>query len=292
MKEFRMKKIILVTGLLSVIGIVNAAEINIVAAENFYGQLAKEIGGKNVKVNSIMSNPDADPHLFTTSPSTSKAISNAQIIIYNGADYDDWMKPILATVDTKKVIVINVADLVGVKSGANPHLWYRPQTFPTLANVLADKLKQLSPSEQKEVSKNLQEFLGDNAKVQTLINQNKQKYAGTPVTATEPVFGYMSEALGLKMYGEDFQWKIMNDTEPTPKMIASFQELFTKKTVKVLFYNSQVSDSLTENMKALAKKNQVQVVGVTETMPVNTKINQWLTNEVNTTVKALSVSKK
>lgn len=287
-----MKKIILVTSLLGVISIANAAEINVVAAENFYGQLAKEIGGKDVVVHSIMSNPDADPHLFTTSPSTSKAINDAQIIIYNGADYDNWMKPILATVDTKKVIVINVADLVGVKSGANPHLWYRPQTFPTLANVLADKLKQLSPGEQKEVSKNLQEFLADNAKVQTLINQNKQKYAGTPVTATEPVFGYMSEALGLKMYGEDFQWKIMNDTEPTPKMIASFQELFTKKTVKVLFYNSQVSDSLTENMKALAKKNQVQIVGVTETMPVNTKINQWLTNEVNTTVKALSVSKK
>ncbi|MDD3265707.1 MAG: zinc ABC transporter substrate-binding protein [Burkholderiales bacterium] len=287
-----MKKIILISSLLGLLNAANAANINIVAAENFYGQLAKEIGGKNVEVHSIISNPDADPHLFTTSPSTSRAISNAQIIIYNGADYDDWMKPILKTIDTKKVIVINVADLVGVKSGENPHLWYKPQTFPTLASTLADKLKQLSPSDQKEVSKNLQEFLADNAKVQSLIASNKKMYAGTPVTATEPVFGYMSDALGLKMYGEDFQWKIMNDTEPTPKMIASFQELFTKKTVKVLFYNSQVSDSLTENMKSLAKKNNVQVVGVTETMPVNTKVNQWLTNEVNTTSKALATSKK
>lgn len=287
-----MKKVILISSLLGLLNVANAANINIVAAENFYGQLATEIGGKNVTVHSIISNPDADPHLFTTSPSTSKAISNAQIIIYNGADYDDWMKPILKTIDTKKVIVINVADLMNIKSGANPHLWYQPQTFPKLANILADKIKQLSPDDQKEVSKNLQAFLNDNAKVQTLIANNKKLYAGTPVTATEPVFGYMSDALGLKMYGEDFQWKIMNDTEPTPKMIASFQELFMKKTVNVLFYNSQVSDTLTENMKVLAKKNQVQVVGVTETMPANTKINQWLTNEVNTTVKALSVSKK
>lgn len=287
-----MKKIILISSLLGLLNVANAANVNIVAAENFYGQLATEIGGKNVIVTSIINNPDADPHLFTTSPSTSKAVSNAQIIIYNGADYDDWMKPILKTIDTKKVIVINVADLMNVKSGSNPHLWYQPQTFPKLANVLADKIKQLSPEDQKEINKNLQVFLSDNVKVQTLISNNKKVYAGTSVTATEPVFGYMSEALGLKMYGEDFQWKIMNDTEPTPKMIASFQELFTKKTVKVLFYNSQVSDTLTENMKTLAKKNQVQVVGVTETMPINTKINQWLTNEVNATVKALSASKK
>lgn len=272
-------------------GNVIAAPINIVAAENFYGELAKEIGGNQVNVQSIINNPDADPHLFTTSPSTSKAISNAQIIIYNGADYDDWMKQILTNVDTKKVIVINVADLMGVTSGANPHLWYKPETFPKLANLLANKINQLNPQAKQQTTNNLQKFIAENQKVTQIISSAKSKYAGTYVTATEPVYGYMSDALGLNMQGLDFQWKIMNDTEPTPKIIASYQSLLTTRKVKVLFYNSQVSDSITRNMQDLAKKNNIPVVGVTETMPANVTINQWLTQELNTTISALAKSK-
>lgn len=276
---------------LALVGNIYAAEINIVAAENFYGELATEIGGKQVKVQSIMSNPDADPHLFTTSPSTGKAIANAQIIIYNGADYDDWMKQILSNVDTKKVIVINVADLMGVKSGDNPHLWYKPETFPKVAEVLAGKINQLDPQAKTITAANLTKFMQDNAKVQQLIASAQAKYSGTSVTATEPVFGYMSDALGLKMQGLDFQWKIMNDTEPTPKMIANYQSLLTGKKVKILFYNSQVSDTITKNMQTLAQQNNIPVVGVTETMPGKLTINQWLTNEINATTAALAKRK-
>lgn len=68
-----------------------AATTKIVAAENFYGDVARQIGGSHVEVTSILSNPDQDPHLFETSPSTAKAVEGADIVIYNGADYDPWM---------------------------------------------------------------------------------------------------------------------------------------------------------------------------------------------------------
>jgi zinc/manganese transport system substrate-binding protein len=280
-------KLLLICGLLCAVNVF-ASPINIVAAENFYGELAKEIGGKNVTVTSIISNPDADPHLFTTSPSTLKAVSTAQIIIYNGADYDDWMKQILANVDKKKTIIINVADLMNVKSGVNPHLWYKPETFPIVAKAIASNLNKLDPQDKDVTQQNLAKFLADNSKVTQLVTINKQKYQGTPVMATEPVFGYMSDALGLKMYGQDFQWKIMNDSEPTPKMIADYEGLLTNKKAKVLFYNNQVSDSMTKNMQNLAKENGIAVVGVTETMPQNISVNQWLTNEINATAQALA----
>lgn len=283
-----MKKRILFT-FLATLGLSSyAAEINIVAAENFYGELAKEIGGNQVSVQSIISSPDADPHLFTTSPSTSKAISTAQIIIYNGADYDSWINQMIAGVDKKKVTIINVADLVGVKSGQNPHLWYKSDAFPKLAKVLADKISIMKPSGATEVNQNLTSFIKDHNTVVKMINITKSKYAGTPVTATEPVYGYMADAMGLKMQGLDFQWKIMNNTDPSPKMIANYQDLITNKKVKVLFYNSQVSDSITKNMQDLAKNNNIPVVGVTETMPANTTINKWLITEVQNTNDALA----
>src|ERR1700733_6599405 len=73
----------------------SAAPINVVAAENFYGDVAQQIGGPGVSVTSILSNPDQDPHLFEASPSVARAISAARIVISSGIDYDPWMEKLL-----------------------------------------------------------------------------------------------------------------------------------------------------------------------------------------------------
>lgn len=273
------------------VGLAVADPVRIVAAENFYAELAAEIGGKQVQVQSIINNPAADPHLFATSPSVSKALAQAQIIIYNGADYDNWMRQMLAPLDLRKVIVINVADLLGVKSGQNPHLWYKPETFPVLAKVLANKISQLSAPQRAIFMANLAQFLTANQRVQQAIFQAKRRYTGTMVAATEPVYNYMTEALGLRMEGLDFQWKIMNDSEPSPKMIANFQALIHEKKVKILFYNNQVTDPLTQKMQDLAHQAQIPVIGISETLPKNISINNWLALELAATTAALAVNR-
>ena len=123
-----------------------AAPISVVAAENFYGDLASQIGGAHVVVTSILSNPDADPHLFETSASTARTLADAGIVIYNGADYDPWMDKLLATAATGERKVTVAADLTGHKSGDNPHLWYEPLTFPAGAAALAMALESRDPA--------------------------------------------------------------------------------------------------------------------------------------------------
>src|ERR1041385_4156307 len=73
-----------------------ADPIKVMAAENFYGGVAKQIGGPQVDVISVLSNPDQDPHLFETSPAVLRDLTGARIIIYNGADYDPWITKLLA----------------------------------------------------------------------------------------------------------------------------------------------------------------------------------------------------
>jgi zinc/manganese transport system substrate-binding protein len=73
----------------------SADPINVVAAENFYGDIAQQIGGDNVVVTSVLSSPDQDPHLFEASPSTAKALAGAKVVIVNGADYDPWREKLL-----------------------------------------------------------------------------------------------------------------------------------------------------------------------------------------------------
>ncbi|MFZ0056193.1 MAG: zinc ABC transporter substrate-binding protein, partial [Pseudolabrys sp.] len=56
-------------------------QIAVVTTENFYGDIARQIGGDHVALVSIMSNPDQDPHLFETTPATVRQIAKAQIVI-------------------------------------------------------------------------------------------------------------------------------------------------------------------------------------------------------------------
>src|SRR5665213_1620126 len=135
-----------------------AGPVTIVAAENFYGDVAQQIGGAGVTVTSILSNPDEDPHLFEASPSVARAISGARIVVYSGIDYDPWMEKLLAAAKSTDRRGIVVADLVGRKSGDNPHIWYDPNAMLAFAKRLADDLGAADPAHKADYLKRLERF--------------------------------------------------------------------------------------------------------------------------------------
>lgn len=251
----------------------NAAALNIVAAENFYGGVAQQIAGNSANVTSILSNPNQDPHEFTTDAATARAVANADIVIYNGLGYDDWMDKLLGAQGKSGRIVIRVADLIGATNGTNPHIWYDPRTMSALAAKLMEILKQ---------PENLAAFQKEMNAVTTKIAEIKSAHSGTVVTATEPVFGYMAGALGFKMENYEFQLAVMNDTEVSFQQASDFEKSLHDKSMKILFYNSQVTDPVTQRVQESAKKIGVAVIGVTETQPPDAKnYADWMLAELN-----------
>lgn len=263
-------------------------KLTIVAAENFYGDLARQIGGSNVAVTSILANPDDDPHLFETSPSTARTIADAKIVIYNGADYDPWMDKLLSASTAKDRTTIVAADLIGKKSGDNPHLWYDPATLPAIAKALSADLAKRDPANAVHYEANLKAFQTSLEAIDKEIADVKNTYAGTEVTATEPVFGYMAEALGLKMLNYDFQVALMNDAEPSATQVAAFENSLKDGSAKILFYNSQVTDEATTRLLDIARQNKVTVIGVTETEPAGQTIQTWFGGQIDSVQKALA----
>ncbi|MGH6991191.1 MAG: metal ABC transporter solute-binding protein, Zn/Mn family, partial [Stellaceae bacterium] len=239
--------------------------IKIVAAENFYGDIAHQIGGLEVTVDSVMSNPDQDPHLFETSPAVARQLTVAQIVIYNGADYDPWMPKLLKTTSKPGQIVIVAAELVHKKAGDNPHLWYDPPTMPAVAKALAAALAKVDPGHAADFQGRLATFLASLKPLHERIVAVRKKFAGASVTASEPVFGYMASALGLKMRNETFQLSIMNDTEPSAHDVATFERDLKEHNVRVLFYNKQAADKIVQHLVKIARAAKIPVVGVTET---------------------------
>lgn len=262
-------------------------KIPVVAAENFYGDLARQIGGERVSVISILSNPQQDPHLFETSPSVLRALAGAQIVIYNGVGYDAWMDNLLKVTPKSGRTVITVAGLVGAKPGDNPHLWYDPKTMPALAAALTAKLSAIDPAHASGYAERSRIFLASLKPLNDKIAMLRQSYAGVPVTATEPVFGYMAAALHLQMLNQDFQLAVMNNTEPSAADLAKFEQSLTAHRVRVLLYNKQASDNLVRRLVGLARTAKVPVVGVTETCPPGQTYRDWMLDELDRTEAAL-----
>jgi zinc/manganese transport system substrate-binding protein len=268
----------------------SAAEkkITIVAAENFYGDVAQQIGGDRVAVTSVLGNPDQDPHLFETTPSLVRQIAAANVVIYNGAAYDPWMEKLLTVSTAPGRAVIVVADLVHKNGGADPHIWYDPPTMPAVATALATTLSTIDPAHGDDYAARLKTFLASLAPLHAKITAIADKYAGAPVTATEPVFGYMAAALRLTMRNTSFQRAVMNNTEPSARDLGRFEADLKAHKVRVMFYNTQAADRLVRRLVDLARAANVPVVGVTETCPPGLTYQAWMLDQLEATEKALA----
>jgi zinc/manganese transport system substrate-binding protein len=265
-----------------------AGSINIVAAENFYGDIAKQIGGPKVTVTSILNNPDQDPHLFEVSPSVGRDVSAAPIVIYNGINYDPWMEKLLEAARSANRKTIVVADLVGKKTGDNPHIWYDPVTVSALAKRLSEILIAEDPADKGGYEQRLARFDESLKPIVAKIADLRQRFAGMPVTATEPIFGYMFDALGMDVRNQAFQLAVMNNTEPSASDIASFENDLETHRVKLLLYNSQATDPIADRLKKFAKGAGVPVVGATETEPAGESYQSWMMSELDAVERALA----
>jgi len=264
-----------------------ADPVKVVAAENFYGDLANQIGGPNVVVTSILSSPDQDPHLFEASAETAKALSDAKVVIVNGVDYDPWMEKLLGAHKAPGRKEIVVGALVGHKAGDNPHLWYDPAYMKAAAKALVADLSAVDPAHKADYEQGQRKFLESLKPLDDKIGALRKSYAGQPVTASEPVFGYQAGLLGLKVHNEAFALAVMNNAEPTASEVAGFESDLKGHKVKVMLYNAQASEPAVQRLVQMAKDNGIPVVGVSETEPPDTTYQAWMLGQLNALDKAL-----
>ncbi|WP_256982646.1 metal ABC transporter solute-binding protein, Zn/Mn family [Caballeronia sordidicola] len=268
-----------------------AGTINAIGVENEYADVISQIGGKYVQVSAIETDPSTDPHTFEISPKIAAQIATTDLIVKNGVGYDAWAEKIIAAAPNSKRKVIDVQHLLGIPDKTrNPHLWYDPRTMPIVAKAIADDLAALQPAQAEYFHANLKKFDDSLKPWVEAIALFKAKYPKTPVAATEPVANYMLEAAGVEIATPfSLQAAIMNGTDPSPQDVTTQNKLFADHKVKVFVYNQQVTSSLTQSFLALAKKNNVPVVGVYETMPTpGFTYQSWMLAEVNALQKAVA----
>ena len=262
--------------------------IPVVGTENFYGDLLTQICGARCAVTSLLNDPNADPHEYESSARDAAAVAEARLVIENGEGYDTFMDHLLAASPDPRRQVIRVQSLTGAPDGADPHLWYDPATMPKVAAAAASDLARIDPAHAADYQGAARQFTTSMQAVDGEIAAIRAAYPDAPVACTEPVFGYMGGALGLRVLTPPaFQRAVEDGNDPSAADLAAQEELLAGHRVRVLIYNLQTSTPVTAGIRDLARRQGVPAVGVTETEPAGRTYQQWMLDQLQAMAAAL-----
>jgi zinc/manganese transport system substrate-binding protein len=267
-----------------------AGKLDVVAAENTYGNIAAQIGGSHVSVTSILTSPTADPHLFEPGVSSGLAVAEAKVALQNGLGYDAFMTKLEDASPSKSRVVVTMADVLGVHGkDANPHLWYDVPRLDRMATAIAAAVVRADPAHAAAYRRGLHRFERSLAPLRHEVATIRTRFRGAPVAYTEPVPGYLVQAAGLRNLAPDSFTRPMEEgIEPAPSGVAALDALVAHHGIRVLLYNAQAVSPITAQLRAAARKAGIPVVAVRETLPPGHSFQQWQLDQARALTAALA----
>jgi zinc/manganese transport system substrate-binding protein len=264
--------------------------LQVVAAENFWGSIAAQLGGDRVSVSSIIVNPSTDPHSYEPSAQDARTMAGARLAIVNGIGYDNWAPKLLSASPASGRVVLNVGDLLGLQTGDNPHQWYSPASVRrVIAQVVADYDK-LDPAGAAYYAQREQAFEAVAlSKYNRLRTEIRARYAGTPVGYSESIFRPLGEDLGLRLLTPySFAKAVAEGTDVTAQDKRTVDEQAEDRKIDVWVFNSQNVTPDVQRVNELAKAAGIPIATVTETLdPAGVTFEQWQVEELEGLLKAL-----
>ncbi|HEV7534649.1 MAG TPA: zinc ABC transporter substrate-binding protein [Acidimicrobiia bacterium] len=267
-----------------------AGKVQVVAGEDFWGSIARQLGGDHADVTSLISDPDTDPHDYEAKPSDGAAVAGAEVAIVNGIGYDAWMGKLVAANPSSGRKVVTVGDVVGVKDGGNPHQWYSPRSVRAVIDAITAALKQADPADTGYFDAQRQAYLADGLKrYDDLRAQIRARFAGVPVGASESIFAPLAEDLGLKLLTpESFLDSVSEGNDPTARDKTTVESQISAKQIKLFVYNAQNATPDVTALVGKAKQAGIPVATVTETLvPAGASFQDWQADQLQRLADAL-----
>jgi zinc/manganese transport system substrate-binding protein len=267
-----------------------SGKLQVVAAENFWGSIAAQLGGQDVEVRSIIVNPNTDPHSYEPTAANARTIAGAQMTIVNGIGYDEWASRLLSADPGDGRVRLDVGSLLGLKAGDNPHQWYSPAHVHVVIDQTVADYDKLRPDEASYVAQRKRAFETVGlARYDALLKQIRARYAGVPVGYSESIFQPLGEALGLKlMTPYSFAKAIAEGTEVSAQDKQTVDRQASDHQVDVWVFNSQNVTPDVQRVGELARGSNIPIATVTETLsPASDSFQQWQVAELEGLERAL-----
>ncbi|MGY2065305.1 metal ABC transporter solute-binding protein, Zn/Mn family [Blastococcus sp. SYSU DS0619] len=280
--------------------------VDVVVSVGQWGDVVEALGGDCASVTTVISSTAVDPHDFEPTAGDIAAFQEAELVVLNGADYDHWAEDAAAAVDPAPV-VLDLADVAGLETeehaeeeaehaeeeghghgGINPHIWYSPEYVQQAAEAVTAELSELSPDAADHFAERAAAWEEELAPYLAEIESLQAAAGGRTYAATESVFEYMAEAIGLTdATPEGYRESASNEAEPAPGDLAEFEAALSAGEVDVLVYNTQTEGGVPEQLRASAEAAGIPVVEVTESAPEDASFVDWQLTQLRALSDAL-----
>jgi zinc/manganese transport system substrate-binding protein len=264
--------------------------LQVVAAENFWGSIASQLGGSKVSVQSIIVNPETDPHSYEPTAADGVALAKSQIAIVNGIGYDAWASKLIDANPSSSRVVLTVGNLLGLSEGDNPHQWYSPLSVQRVISQTVADYKRLDPKDSAYFDQQRTTFETQGlAEYNRLITEVRARYAGVPVGYSESIFQPLGDALGLRMLTPySFAKAIAEGTDVSASDKQTVDAQAEQHQIKVWVYNSQNATPDVQRVNQLARAAHIPITTITETLsPASASFEQWQVAELRNLQRAL-----
>ena len=265
--------------------------LQVVAAENVWGDIAAQLAGSKAQVASVVASQAADPHDYEPTAGDARAVAGAQMVIVNGIGYDPWASKLIAANPVRGRVVLDVGDLLEIGPGGNPHRWYSPTDVQRVIGAIARDYGKLDPKDAGYFARRKTDLETHGlARYKRSLTSIEQKYRGVPVGASESIFQPLAKALGLNLLTPySFQKAISEGTEPTAADRTTIDRQIARREIEVWVYNRQNSTPDVERITEAVRKRGIPVTTITETLvPVSASFQDWQTRQLDELAAALA----
>ena len=269
---------------------VSAGKLRVVAAENFWGSIAAQLGGTRAAVSSVVVSPEADPHSYEATAGDGVTMAQSQLAIVNGIGYDPWASKLLAADPSSSRVVLDVGKLLGLGQGENPHQWYSPASVRRVIGAIVAGYERLDPAGRSY-------FEGRRAALERtglteydrLRAEIRRRFAGVPVGYSESIFQPLGEDLGLRLMTPDgFAKAISEGTDVSAADKRTVDAQAEDGAIRVWVFNRQNTTPDVQRVNQLARGRHIPTATITETLsPASASFEQWQSAQLRALVAAL-----
>jgi zinc/manganese transport system substrate-binding protein len=263
--------------------------LQVVAAENFWGSIASQLGGDKVTLRSIIVNPSTDPHSYEPTASDGVALARSQMAIVNGLGYDKWASRLIAANPGSRV-VLDVGQLLGLKDGENPHQWYAPSGVARVIGAISADYKRADPKDAAYFERQRTAFETRGlAQYKRLRSEIRSRYAGVPVGYSESIFHPLGQDLHLRLLTPySFAKAIAEGTDVSAADKQTVDAQAQRREIAVWVYNSQNATPDVQRVNRLAQAANVPIATITETLsPASATFERWQAAQLSGLLAAL-----
>ena len=274
----------------------NDNTLRVLASTSVLANITQNIAGDRAQVELLLP-IGADPHSYQAAPADVAKISDSDLLVLNGLEYEHFIETLLHAqrAGNEKMIVEATAGLsprkdAGNEHGIDPHMWLDPNLVVTYVENIRDGLIQVDPEGTETYKSNADAYI---AQLKDLDGWIVEQVNTIPaerrllVTNHEAV-GYFAERYGFEMAGSVIP-SFSSNAAPSAQEIARLIDVIKKINAPAIFLDTADNNVLAQQ---IAGETSVMIVddlhleSLTEGAPAATYIEMMKYN-VSRIVEAL-----